>query len=338
MQSIREYSSIVTKIRAMNRRLLDERDYESLIMSHSIVDIVAYLRQHQGYGRLFEKIDDIIYYRADVEKVLFKNVLTDYVKLYKFSDGKHRKFLAYYLKRYEIKILKLCLRMIYEGEMDYDLLTYKDFFDKYTNIDMGLLSGSSTIDEFIIHLRDTDYFDILRVFIGVAEPNLFDFETALDLHYFKNIWKHKSKYLSESEQGMFVEIVGVDIDMLNIQWIYRLKKHYDISGADIEPLLIPIHYKLKKEDIKHLINSTSDEEFYGMVNATRYGRLMGTIDGNSIERAYDRVMEGMYDAQAKKYPYSMATINKYLYKKENEIKKLTTIIECVKYGIHDIKF
>ena len=32
--------------------------------------------------------------------------------------------------------------------------------------------------------------------------------------------------------------------MLNIQWIYRAKKYFNLSPADIYALLIPIQYKI----------------------------------------------------------------------------------------------
>ena len=40
---------------------------------------------------------------------------------------------------------------------------------------------------------------------------------------------------------------GSKIDLLNIQWIYRAKKDYNMKPADIYLMLIPIHYKLSTE-------------------------------------------------------------------------------------------
>ena len=49
---------------------------------------------------------------------------------------------------------------------------------------------------------------------------------------------------------------GSKIDLLNLQWIYRAKKYYNMKPADIYLLLIPIHYKLSTDQVKEMVRCT----------------------------------------------------------------------------------
>jgi V/A-type H+-transporting ATPase subunit C len=44
-------------------------------------------------------------------------------------------------------------------------------------------------------------------------------------------------------------------------------------------------------------------------------------------------MDRLYRAERRQNPYSIAAINTYLFLKEEEVRKLTTAIECIRYGL-----
>ena len=76
---------------------------------------------------------------------------------------------------------------------------------------------------------------------------LYDYNLALDLYYYTSTWKEQKKILKKSDLELFMRDRGSKIDLLNIQWIYRAKKYYNMKPADIYLMLIPIHYKLSTE-------------------------------------------------------------------------------------------
>nr|WP_330424443.1 V-type ATPase subunit [Dorea sp. AM58-8] len=41
----------------------------------------------------------------------------------------------------------------------------------------------------------------------------------------------------------------------------------------------------------------------------------------------------MYLSDRRRNPYSLATVNTYLFLKEEEINRLTTALECIRYGL-----
>ena len=52
-----------------------------------------------------------------------------------------------------------------------------------------------------------------------------------------------------------------------------------------------------------------------------------------LERQCRNILEAAYLSDRRRNPYSVATINAYLFLKEEELRKLTTALECIRYGL-----
>lgn len=338
MSGLLEYSSITTKIRAMSSILLKDHDYQTLAASEDIHEAVRFLKQHKGYASELSVIDDTSIHRTDIEKLLTKTILTNYVKLYKFSNHKQRDYLKLHVKKYEIHILKTGLRMVFDNKKDsINVQLYKDFYDHYSQINITALFSSSSIQEFVSNLKGTEYYAPFLRLGNIENLKLFDYEMTLDLTYFNSLWKHKDKILTNDDLKMFTEDHGSKIDMLNIQWIYRAKKYYSMSNADIYTLLIPIRYKLKKEDIIDLVETANMDEFAVRLKETYYSKHLPDITISTLEAYYTFIRNKIQKRQIKEFPYSIASMNTYLYKKEIEVDKLTTVLEGVRYHVEPSK-
>ena len=66
---------------------------------------------------------------------------------------------------------------------------------------------------------------------------------------------------------------------------------------------------------------------------TRYAHHYQFEDGRTLERLYKDTLKHLYLTDRKKNPYSVAAMNTYLFLKEEEIDKLTTALECIRYGL-----
>ena len=237
---------------------------------------------------------------------------------------------------YEIDILKKCFRnALGHQKPEIDLSVFQEFFEKHSKLDLIKLSSSGSVQEFISNLDGSIYYDLLTHLDDVEHPSLFDYEIHLDLLYFKTIWKVKGKYLSRKEQKLLTDCFGSKLDLLNIQWIYRSKKYYNLQPADIYALLIPIEFHLKKEQITKLVEAGTLDEFFHALQTTYYGRLedMDSSDNTELEMLAEEVLGKIYSATSRKNPYSIATLNSYLYFKEEEIQKIITVIESIRYGV-----
>lgn len=334
MGSLLKFSGIVTKVRAMQANLLTQKDFEAIANLKSVTEVIGYLKQKPSYEKLFRNIDDNRLHRGDIEKLLSQSLYDDYSRLYSFSGLEIRKFLKLYLKRYEVDLINYCSRIVFNHYQEpFDLNYKKLFFDQYSQISIDKLMTARTMEELVNTLNDTEYYKCLKNLQTHSEPTLFDYDLALDLYYFTAIWKEQKKVLKKKDLEVFTRDTGSKIDLLNLQWIYRAKKYYHMNPAEIYSLLIPIHYHLKKETLKELVETDSLDEFLNGINKTYYAQKYGFDNTHTIEHLYKDCLNHLYMTERRNAPYSISAINTYLFLKEEEIKKLTTTLECIRYGL-----
>ena len=192
---------------------------------------------------------------------------------------------------------------------------------------------SRTTDELIENLKDTEYYEPLKRLKEKPNITLFDYDLALDQYAFAKVWKKRKKVLKKKELEILTRDYGSKIDLLNLQWIYRAKKYYEMKPVDIYALLVPIHYKLSTELIKELVEAPSIEEFDHILQKTSYWRHYDFNETLTIEQMYRDCLYHFYTVDRRRNPYSIATINTYLFLKEEELRKLTTAMECVRYHL-----
>ena len=334
MGNLMTYSGIVTKIRAMQAKLLTEQDFDNIAGLRSVLEAIEYLKTKPAYAGYMNQMDMSLYHRRHVEKVLYQSLFDDYTRIFRFVGMAQKKFLKLYWKRYEVDLINYCLRIVFNHyDVPFDLEYKKRFFDQYSQISIDRLITSRNIEELIDNLKDTEYYEPLKRLRDSGGATLFDYDLALDLYYFSTLWKKERRLLSGKAREVFVKDFGTRIDLVNIQWIYRAKKYYHMLAPDIYSLTIPFHYRLKLEDFKALVEAPTVEEFEHKLAETYYAKRYKLTDERTLERKYRDVLRQLYLADSRHNPYSVSTVNTYLFLKEEEIYKLTTALECIRYGL-----
>lgn len=334
MGNLLVYSGIVTKIRAMEAKLLKPEQFGEIANLHNVPEVVSYLKENSSYADVLDEMDVTRLHRGDIEKILIQSLYQDYTKIYRFCSLEQRKFLQLYLKRYEIDLINYCFRIVINHYAEpFDLNYKKPFFDRYSQISIEKLITSRTTDELVENLNGTEYYAPLKKLRDSQTVTLFDYDLTLDLYYFSTIWKERKKVLKKKELEIFTRDCGSKIDLLNLQWIYRAKRYYEMAPADIYSLLVPIHYKISTDLVKELVESSNKEEFYSAMRKTSYSRHYDFDQKLTIEQMYADCLYHLYTVDRRRNPYSIATINTYLFLKEEELKKLTTALECIRYSL-----
>jgi V/A-type H+-transporting ATPase subunit C len=337
MGDLLSYSGITTKVRAMESHLITENQFREMAGLLTVSDAVEYLSHLKAYQGLFSDLEGSSLHRGAIEQRLILSLYQDFAKLYRFSNLNQRKFLDLYFMHFEIDILKKCFRnAMGNNHLDIDLSVFEDFFKYHSKLDLMKLSSSGNLSDFVSNLEGSVYHDLLSGLADAREPTLFDYEIHLDLLYFKTIWKVMGKHLKKEEKALLSQCFGSKLDLLNIQWIYRSKKYYNLQSADIYSLLIPTNYHLNKEQITKMAEAGTMEEFYAALKTTFYGRKadIETFDVPDLERLTTEVLDKIYRSTSQQNPYSIATLNSYLYFKEEEIQKVITLIESIRYRLN----
>lgn len=336
MGSLIHYSGISTKIRAMERWRIKPEQFEQMAALESVPEAVRFLRSLPPYEKIFSGVEDKELHRGRIEQLLNLAQYEDFASLYQFANMKQRRFLDLYFMHYEIGIVKTCLRNgAGRRESAQDLSGFKEFFDRHSSVDLAQLSQCRSIDEVISGLKGTIYYSPLESLRQKGQAVLPACETAVDMLYFKTVWKIKEKYLSGQEKKDLPQCFGTRMDMLNLQWICRAKKYYHLPEGEIYAMIIPISLHLKKTEIRAMAQAEDVEQVYALIRNSWYGRLdLGNLEkGQSLEEPCREVIDRIYELTSRKEPYSASVLNSYLYFKEREIEKIITTIERIRYGV-----
>ena len=125
MGNLLKYSGIVTKLRAMEAKLLKPENFEEIANLHSVPEVVTYLKENSSYTFILKDLDESRLHRGDIEKILIEQLYYDYAKIYRFCGLEQRKFLMLYVKRYETDLINYCLRIVINHYAEPFDLNYK---------------------------------------------------------------------------------------------------------------------------------------------------------------------------------------------------------------------
>ena len=330
------YSGITTKVRAMESRLLKPEQFRELAEQEDVRSAADYLKEQPAYAEVFDGLDDTKLHRGYIEQILTQSEYQDFTRLYRFSSMKQRKFLDLYFKHYEVEVIKKLLRHMLGGrEGQTDLSMFQGFFEKHSELDLETLCRAKNFSEFTEALEGTVYGKLLSQMQEKGQTGLFDCELKLDLFYFQLLWKLRNKLLSKTERKILDDCFGSRLDLLNIQWICRARSFYRLTQAEIYALLIPVHYRLRADKVKLLVEAEDDAKFFAVLRETPYGKQEELQTGQmpDIQLLSNQMLNRIYGRTGHRYPHSPAVLDSYLYRKELEMRKIVTALEGIRYGL-----
>lgn len=330
------YISLATKIRAMKKELLSPSDLKSLAESPDLRSAIQKLKEFPGYCKILGAYDAQELHRRDLEKILDIAKFHDFTRLYRFCNPDQRVFLRFYFIKYELALLQRCLRRSMKMQApDSDLKEYADFFRKHSSIDFDALLSADSLPAFIESLKKSMYYPLLDSLFKSGNAALFEYELQMNLFYFKTIWHEKDRFVSKKERELIASSLGTELDLLNIQWIYRSKKYYSLPDSALFSLLIPTYYRLRKNEVRELVQAFDMEEFERIFSSTYYGKLARRSFDRTpdIERLRKKLLHKIYLCNAKKHPYSLASLILYLLMKDEEVESIINTIESIRYSL-----
>lgn len=334
MGSIFKYSGLTTKIRAMRAKLITKEQYRKLARMSTVAELIEQIRSHGSYEVLFEGRDPAYIHRGEFEKLMICSKYMDFEKIYRFASASQRPYLKLYFVKYEIDIIKKAILHLENTEHRELYSDFDKIVGKYPDIDIAKICSATTIDEIIEGLQGSIFYDTMQLVRTYVNPTDFDYEVALDLFFFRYVWKKRKRLFRGDELESISKNYGIEADTLNIMWIHRTKLYYRLPKEQIYSMIIPVYYKLRKTHIIQLVEAENEDEFWKVVESTFYGKKIHRDDyskGN-IGKYFEEYLSRCYHKLFRDNPYSVSTITAYLKDKETEIKKLVTVAESIRYG------
>jgi len=327
------YEALHTKISAMRSGFLKYEDFLELSRAKSIEALGEQISALKGYADALHTSGGETLNRHFIERGLLRLLFDDYKRLHEFSaDIAFRNYLDAFFMDNEIRVIKMMLGMVLDERADE---VSPDEFGgqmggKYMP-NVAKLSKSKNMEEFIENLAGTRYYNpLIRIYN--PQTTVFQLEMQLDLFYYLNLWRQNARFKGK-EAAAVKEIIGTQIDLRNIMWVYRFNKFYSFEPEEIYPYLIPIHYKLKARDITALVTKGAIENQEMLSEGLPFKYKNVFSENTSLEFDYYKRMSRVYKKALKENKSPVITATAYIFFKELEINNLTTLTEGVRYQL-----
>lgn len=317
-----KYPNLIAKLKGMNAKNLNSKDFEELLKQNNIVSINSILKAKSYH---LKNLDDNSS-REEIENELDNILIDDIEKIEKYLSNKDKEILFNCVVDYEIKVFMDILKKIKYGKIEQNKI---DNINKWTSKIFNKLQGIArvnNINEIKIYSKKTAFENIINSFLdtnNIEESNLFLLEMQLDKFYFENLFNNLN---TESSK----KLIGTKIDLENIIWIYRMKKYYNMPEEEIKKYIIEVDYNLKC--LNELIAIDDYKQIIEILKKTKYKEIFETENEN-LEILIRKYMYNQYKKTFRQAKYDISTIISYLGMDKNQIENIINIVGGVEYKI-----
>ena len=330
MYKVRTHAAANAKAKVILGSLLTEDDFTKLIQLETADAVKSYLLSKTHYQKMTTTVNDDT---EAFEILLKKYFFTAYEKFFLFYVDAYRNFFKAMLNRYEVENLKLFIRTLNRGESVRGISEHLLFSARYSNLDYEALLTARTIEDLMSILKGTLYYDTIRIFIDEPPEQMsFHMEMALDRSYFNRLYEAINK-LKKRDRLMMLDLLGINVDILNIQWIYRGRKYFDISSEELFNFTLNAGKLYDYKALKAFCYMDL-EAYKSVIEASDYGEIFKDKP-YMLERAMEKHLFYRLDDFIKHAENSIAWPVVLIFKFEYEVRDLYTILEAKKYGVSD---
>jgi len=244
------YAAISARVRAMNASRLGPQVMEMLSETADFAALVGGLKQ-TAYRPYLESLKDKDITPRRVILKLKAKLADAYTSVIHMAPGHIRPLLTQLYRYYEVDNLKAVLRGIVTDpnwERIQDVLFP---FGSLTVLPAQAMVEAGNVATAVELLRGTAYENILSFAMKrySAEQTLFPLEVALDLDYWRQLWK-QAKQLQGEDRAAALRVVGSLIDMNNLMWAIRYRVYHQLSEEELINYTLSFGFHVHDEDIR----------------------------------------------------------------------------------------
>jgi V/A-type H+-transporting ATPase subunit C len=331
------FYAVNTKIAAKKGRILKKEDWNKYIESTSVEKLTEIFKSNVEINKAFRESGISSVNRDSVEIALNKLKTVEIEELLHYFSGEYKEFIRTMLMEEEISDLSLVIRKLSREESLNEVSERFVHSKLFTTVDFDDLLTSKDVDQLIDKLKKTPYYNVLRNLTGEhALKREFHMEMKLHVVLYNKIYE-AAKKLDKVDFNAVKEIVGLKIDLLNLQWIYRAIKYYNIlpeeifnysleGGKNIDLKKIrKLCYSKSIKEFKRLARGFLDYDIFQDLNAEKTGDT--EIDINTAALSY------MFNYLKDKRYYNIGAAISFIYLLDVVINDLTSITEGIKYHV-----
>ncbi|MEW6380322.1 MAG: V-type ATPase subunit [bacterium] len=328
-----QYSYVNTKLRALKSRLLGPADYENLLGVSGSSGLSECLRS-TAYGPLLGQVaasyDGLI-------QLFYQDLFDCYAKVIRSLPGNRRRLIQHLYQKYELENLKAIVRTICQGKSKDGVEQLLVPIVEPQSFSPEALLHSRSMEEVLIQLRRTCYYRPLKnaLYRFEEEKETFPLEMALDLSYYNQLWKIIAS-LSRGERKIVRSILGIQMDILNITWIFRFKDIYHFSPEEILNYGLTQGCHISPELRKKLAFSVDRKDVITNLAMTPYKVLLDNPDIRDAETCSILLWRYLRAEAGRNwlgFPFHIGVVLAYVLFKEIEVRDLISITEAKRLNL-----
>lgn len=198
-----------------------------------------------------------IYSKKDMEIFLSNSLYDDLNSFLKFLKGEERNFFIKYISRFELQLIQLIVQAILNEHLKDSLdIIKREKFSQNINV-----SKDDDFESFVEKSKSTRYYRTLYPFLNEnmqKDSIIFLISNSLNKFYYRDLLE-ETKKLPKNLGKNLREFIGREIDIFNIEMLFRLKNYFILNDYEIFNYLIEGGKYLKTEDLKKLSKLSLDK-------------------------------------------------------------------------------
>jgi vacuolar-type H+-ATPase subunit C/Vma6 len=326
---IPRYANLSARARALTSYLIHDQEWHTLLTVEDLslfVDTLGDLPYARGMS-----LPDPLSLRA-LELLFYQRVAQDYDKFVAMTRGALQSLLRELWRQFELDNLKTILRRLAEERMapDEDLIIPL----RNSALPLAHLSQATDLQTAAAALSGTVYGPALADALPryESEGTLFPVEVALDLAYWRRVWKAVTR-LGGEDQDWARRLVGNRLDRLNITWAFRYRIYYHLSEEEIINYTLPYGYHSDDSVLRAIAAGARIEDIIVTVWGEGIPEFAGLAKDSMREtlQAFETALARMECRLARRpfggHPFHLGLLLGYLIRKECEAHDLTTLAE-----------
>ena len=332
MRQLAKYAFANAKIRAMRSYLLGPEVFNLLLEAQDVYECFEILKK-TPYQQIVS--GDLPLFK--LEKEFLKFDLGIYGKVQRaLSSSGEQEFVALLRQRYELEELKVMVR-IWHHKLPVNWEEHIALSRISYDIDFRKLVAAQHIEEFIILLDHTPY---KRPLIMAREAykerkSSFYLEAALDVDYYQRLIDCIDRF-SSVDRKVARKILGIEVDIENINWLIRLRKYYSLGIGEMLEWFIPGGAWINKDAVRKYYTTDGLTKVVESVSLGPYARIKELAGENVllIENFLYEILLSEVNSALSGFPFTIGTVLGYLILKQRETRNIISILHAKEYGWH----
>ena len=336
------YAAIIAQVRALYSTMLTPDVWEKLCEAADFNSSIAILK-NTVYGPFLTPLEDKELTPRRVVFEIKKHLADSFSTVSRAIPDQALPLITQLYRLYEVDNLKAVLRGVMIGE-SWQKVRFTLFpLDDSMHFPAQAMTEAKTVESSVEYLKGTPYYFTLSHAMErfTSEQSLFPLEIALDLDYWRELWRDVNA-LEATDRKQALRLIGSVLDENNLMWAIRYRVYHNLSEEEIINYTVPFGYHVKDEHIRaiaaggdaahivtHIYPELRDNE-----------TLLENLDKNLPELELQLQRYTMKECQEafSGYPFHVGIPIAYLLLTEMEIQDLTVILEAKSMQISADRF